>query len=178
MNQLYRELADECHGEVRSFGLAYNSASIRISRPTHTLVPTLWPRYGNLWKEMVDEKIADAFIVGDYEICTSPPSHPYWKAKTLIPAPKGDLFAWAAEQYQPYCKDKAKLYLFSEWMTHERNALDANMKRWAKRVLDNKFDGIDVHEACNFESFDGSGVHETSSKMDILKSFHNQLEDK
>ena len=168
MNQLYRELAAECHKRDKELWVSLQLGEHTNFASDPHFSANVVARYGNLWKEMVDEKIADAFIVGDYEICTAPPNHPYWKAKTLNPPPQGDLFSWAAKQYQPYCKDKTKLYIFSEWMPHDPKALDANMKRWAKRTLDNNFDGINVHEACNFEP----------NKMDILKSFHEQLQGK
>ena len=65
---------------------------------------------------LVDEGIADAFNVGDYESVATP-SQPYWTAKPDIDAREGeDLYAWAARQYQPYCRGKTRLFLFSEWL--------------------------------------------------------------
>ena len=37
-------------------------------------------RYTNHWRTLVDEGIADAFILGDFEIVASP-DHAYWTAK-------------------------------------------------------------------------------------------------
>jgi len=155
MNQLYRELAGECHGRGKEFWV-----SLQLGEHTHMAADPYFgtnvvARYSNLWKELVDEKIADAFIVGDYEICATP-GHAYWKAKKLVPPSQGDLFAWAAKQYQPYCKGKTKLYLFSEWLPGSKQALEHRMAGWAKRVVDNGFDGLDVHEAMNFGVEDGT----------------------
>jgi hypothetical protein len=41
------------------------------------------------------------------------------------------------------------------------------MKDWASRVLENGFDGIDVHEAWNFEG--------PPENMDVLKRFSDRL---
>ncbi|MEA1952411.1 MAG: hypothetical protein U9N87_13610 [Planctomycetota bacterium] len=155
MNRLYRELAAECHGRGKQFWV-----SLQLGEHTHMAADPYFgtnvvARYSNLWKELVDEKIADAFIVGDYELCSSP-ANAYWKAKKLVPPPQGDLFAWAAKQYQPYCRGKTKLYLFSEWLPGSKQALEHRMAAWAKRVVDNGFDGIDVHEAMNFGVEDGT----------------------
>ena len=169
MNRLYRELADECHGRGKEFWVG-----LQLGPYTHLSADPYFgtnvvARYRKLWKPLVDEKIADVFIVGDYEICASP-SHSYWKAKTLKPDPKGNLFAWAARRYGPYCKGKVKLYLFSEWLVNSPQALDARMVVWAKRVLDDGFDGIDMHEAMNFEVTPGG--------MEILKRLRDRLDGK
>ena len=47
------------------------------------------------------------------------------------------------------------------------SALDQRMKDWASRVLENGFDGIDVHEAWNFEG--------PPENMDVLKRFSDRL---
>ena len=168
MNRLYRELATECHGRGKEFWVG-----LQLGEHTHLAADPYFgtnivARYSNLWKELVDDQVADAFILGDYEICSSP-DHAYWEAKKLLPPPDGDLFAWAARQYQPYCRGKTKLYLFSEWLPGLKQALEDSMASWAKRVVDNDFDGIDVHEAMNFEVADGTK---------ILKCFRNRLDSK
>jgi hypothetical protein len=168
MNQLYRELASECHERGKEFWVG-----LQLGQHTHMAADPYFgtnvvARYSNLWKELVDEQIAEAFIVGDYEIC-SDPKLSYWKAKSLRPAPKGDLFAWAAGHYQPYCRGKTKLYLFSEWLPGSKQALDHRVAAWSKRVVDNGFDGIDIHEAMNFEKQD---------RMKILKRLRDRLDGK
>ena len=166
MNRLYRELATECHKRGKEFwiGLQLGPYTQLCADPHFSTNAVA--RYRNLWKPLVDEKIADAFIVGDYEQC-SVPGHAYWTVKGLEPDPKGDLFAWAAKKYQPYCKGKTKLYLFSEWLPGSPQALDHQMIKWAKRTRDNGFDGIDMHEAMNFEIDRG---------MEILKRLRRRLD--
>ncbi len=100
----------------------------------------------------MDEGVADAFILGDYEIVSSP-DHAYWKAKPDIQRKHGeDLYAWAAREYQAYCQGKTRLYLFSEWLPGEPEALKTRTHFWADVTRQHGFDGIDMHEAWNFES--------------------------
>ncbi len=152
MVQLYRELAALCHGRGKELWVG-----LQLGRYTQFAVDphfstNVVARFTNHWKTMVDEGIADAFIVGDYEIVASP-GHAYWSAKPDIQRQEGeDLYAWAARHYQPYCKGKTRLYLFSEWMPHDPVQLEARAKFWAEVTQKNGFDGIDMHEAWNFES--------------------------
>ncbi len=60
-------------------------------------------------------------------------------------------YAWAAREYQSYCKGKTRLYLFSEWMPGKPPELDARLHFWSEVTGKNGFDGIDMHEAWNFE---------------------------
>ncbi len=168
MNRLYREMAAECHKLEKEFWVGLQLGPYTHFSADPHFSTNVVARYRNLWKPLVDEGIADAFIVGDYEICTSP-DHPYWTVKGLEPDPKGDLFAWAAAHYGPHCQGKTKLYLFSEWLPGSADALDTRMAAWAKRVRDHGFDGIDVHEAMNFEIPGG---------MEILKRFRDRLDGK
>jgi hypothetical protein len=165
--QLYRELAEVCHGQGKELWIGlqlgrYTQFTVDPHFSTHAVV-----RYTNHWKTLVDEGIADAFILGDYEIAASP-DHAYWSVKTDIQRAEGqDLFQWAAAHYKDYCKGKTKLYLFSEWLPGDINALEKRMAAWADRVLQNGFDGIDVHEAWNFEK--------PPEKMGVLKRFSDTL---
>ena len=45
-----------------------------------------------------------------------------------------------------------RMYLFGEWLPGSHQALDAQLAARARYVLDNGYDGIDLHEACNFEN--------------------------
>jgi hypothetical protein len=109
-------------------------------------------RFTNHWKRMVDERIADAFIVGDYEIM-SETNHPYWTAKPDIQRQNGeDFFAWAAREYQPYCKGKTRLLLFSQWLSK----IEQNTRFFADVTCKYNFDGVDMHEAWNFEAQPGN----------------------
>ena len=108
-------------------------------------------RYANHWKTLVDEGIADAFIVGDYEQVSVPGSS-YWSIKTDIKLKEGEnLYQWAARTYQPYCKGKTRLFTFTEWLPNEPDKLRARVKHFAQWTVENGFDGVDVHEAMNFE---------------------------
>lgn len=165
--QLYRELAEVCHAQGKELWIGlqlgrYTTFTVDPHFSTHDAV-----RYTNHWKTLVDEGIADAFILADYEIAANP-GHAYWPVKPDIQRAEGqDLFQWAATHYQNYCAGKTKLYLFSEWLPGDINALEQRMDDWAGRVLDNGFDGIDVHEAWNFEG--------PPEKMDVLKRFSDTL---
>jgi len=152
MVTLYRELAALCHGQEKELWIG-----LQLGRYTQFAVDphfstNVVARYTNHWKQLVDEGIADAFIVGDYEIVASP-DHAYWTAKPDIVRKDGeDLFGWAARTYQKYCEGKTKLYLFSEWLPGTPEALEARMRFWAETARKHGFDGIDVHEAWNFEA--------------------------
>lgn len=152
MVQLYRELAELCHGQQKELWVGlqlgkYTQFAVDPHFSTNVVV-----RYTNHWKQLVDEGIADAFIVGDYEIMASP-DHAYWSAKPDIVRKEGeDLFGWAAREYQEYCKGKTTLYLFSEWLPGDPKGLESKMEFWADTTRKHGFDGIDVHEAWNFEA--------------------------
>ena len=165
--QLYRDLAEVCHGEGKELWIGlqlgrYTTFTVDPHFSAHDVV-----RYTNHWKTLVDEGIADAFILGDYEIAASP-DHAYWSVKPDIQRAEGqDLFQWAGGHYRDYCAGKTKLYLFSEWLPGDIGALEQRMDAWAGRVLENNFDGIDVHEAWNFEG--------PPEKMEVLKRFSGRL---
>jgi hypothetical protein len=152
MVQLYRELAQLCHGRGKQLWIG-----LQLGRYTQFTVDSYFStnvvaRYTNHWKTLVDQRIADAFILGDYEPVSSP-ANAYWKSKTDIRRRDGeDLYAWAAREYQAYCKGKTRLYLFSEWMPGAPKELDARLHFWSDVTCRNGFDGIDMHEAWNFEA--------------------------
>jgi hypothetical protein len=152
MVKLYRELAKLCHGRGKELWIG-----LQLGRHTQfTVYPhfstNVVARFSNHWKQLVDEGVADAFVLGDFEIVASP-NHDSWKMKKDIQRRAGeDLFGWAAREYQAYCKGKTRLYLFSEWMPHDPPALAKRLRFWSDVVRTNRFDGIDVHEAWNFES--------------------------
>ncbi|MBN2310541.1 MAG: hypothetical protein JXR94_16325 [Candidatus Hydrogenedentes bacterium] len=151
MVQLYRDLAGLCHGRGKELwvGLQLGRYTQLCADPhfsTHAVA-----RYANHWQALVDEGIADAFIVGDYEQ-VSVPTHPYWTLKTDIELGEGEnLYQWAARTYQPHCKGKVRLFTFTEWLNSDPAKLEPRMKDFARWTKDNGFDGVDVHEAMNFE---------------------------
>ena len=169
MNRLYAELAQLCHtrGKELWIGLQLGDYTHLSADPYFST--NVVARYRNHWRQLVDRGIADVFIVGDYEICSSA-GHAYWKAKGITPPAGGDLFAWAVGHYAEYCRGKTKLLLFSEWLPNSRRPLDQRLSQWAERVRKNGFDGIDVHEAANFEL--------TPDGMELLRRFRDRLHGK
>lgn len=171
MVQLYRDLAALCHSRSKELWVGlqlgrYTQLSVDPHFSTHVVA-----RYTNHWKTLVDQGIADAFLLGDYEIVSSP-KHGYWGMKPDIQPRDGeDLFAWAAREYQAYCKGRTRLYLFSEWLPGETSALDTRLRRWADVTRSHGFDGIDVHEAWNFENKDGPDPQ----KMSLLGAMAERL---
>jgi hypothetical protein len=167
MVQLYRDLAALCHARDKELWIG-----LQLGRYTHFCVDphfsaNVVARYTNHWKTLVDEQIADAFILGDYEL-VSRPNQTYWSAKPDIERRDGeDLFAWAAREYQGYCRGKTRLYLFSEWLSK----LAENTQFFADTTRKYGFDGIDVHEAWNFENRFGPDPR----KMAILAAMAKRL---
>jgi len=167
MNRLYRELAAVCHARKKELWVG-----LQLGTYTHLAADPYFgvnvvARYRNLWHELVDERIADALIVGDYEICSNSTTA-YWTAKTPSPPAGVDLFAWAAGYYGPYCQGKTRLYLFGEWLPGSTQALETQLAKWTQRVVANKFDGIDLHEAMNFEK--------TPRGMELLRRTRDRLD--
>ncbi len=169
MVQLYRDLARVCHGRGKELWIGLHLGRYtQFSSPYFSDLAVA--RYGNHWKTLVNERVADAFIVGDYEPMSSP-GIAYWKGKTDIHRRDGeDLYAWAAREYQSYCKGKTRLYLFSEWMPGKPQELDARLHFWSDVTGKNGFDGIDMHEAWNFEC--------NPANMALLGSMAKRLRDK
>jgi len=153
MVELYRQLARECHERKKELWVG-----LQLGRYTQFAVDTHFSgnvvaRYTNHWRKLVDERIADAFNLGDYEALLSP-GQPYWQAKPDIQlAPGEDLFAWASREYQAYCRGKTRLYLFSGWLSPP---IEAHLDRFAEVIPKYGFDGIDVHEAWDFEAKPGN----------------------
>ncbi|MBP8953150.1 MAG: hypothetical protein KBI47_12210 [Armatimonadetes bacterium] len=164
MNQLYRELAQACHGRGKELwvGLQLGEYTTLCADPhfgSHVVA-----RYRNLWRELVDEGVADAFNLADYELPSSP-GHGYWRSKADIKLAEGqDLFGWMAREYGDYCRGKTKLYLFVDWLQGDRAAMDAKLQEFAEHCLRYGFDGVDIHEAMNLED-----------KWDILQHCADRL---
>lgn len=169
MNHLYRELASECHKRGKEFWIGLQLGDYTTLSADPYFGTNVVARYKNNWKALVDEKAVDAFIVGDYELC-SQKNLAYWTVKNLTFTPSTDLFSWAASYYQPYCKGKVKLYLFGEWLKSCEKDIDLQLEQWAQRVLKNGFDGVDIHEAANFEN--------PNSKMKLLRRLRERLNGK
>ena len=150
MNQLYRELAQACHARGKELWVGLQLGEYTTLCADPYFGPYVVARYRNLWKPLVDEGIADAFNLADYELPSSP-EHAYWRAKEIKLAAGQDLFAWAAQEYTAYCRGRTRLYLFVDWMTGDRAAMDAKLQEFADRCLRYGFDGLDIHEAANLE---------------------------
>jgi len=151
MVQLYRDLAKLCHGRGKKLWIGLQLGHYTQFTADPHFSANVVVRYTNHWKTLVDDEIADAFILGDYEIASNP-THAYWGAKKDIKRRTGeDLFAWAAREYQAYCKGKTRLFLFGEWLPGP-SKLKARLNFWADVTRKHGFDGIDMHEAWNFET--------------------------
>jgi len=152
MDQLYRELAALCHsrGKELWIGLQLGRYTQLCADPHFSTNAVA--RYANHWQKLVDEGVPNAFIVGDYEQVSEPTSA-YWSLKTDIQLKDGEnLYQWAARIYKPYCQGKVRLFTFTEWLPGDTTALEARMKNFARWTVENGFDGVDVHEAMNFEN--------------------------
>lgn len=166
MVQLYRELATLCHSRGKELWVGLQIGKYSQFAVDPHFSTNVVARYTNHWKTLVDEHIADAINVGDYEIMSQPNAE-YWAAKPDIVRQNGeDLFSWAAREYQPYCKGKTRLYLFSEWLSD----LPGNTRFFADMTRKYAFDGVDVHEAANFET--------KPEDMAVLKAMSDRLRDK
>jgi hypothetical protein len=149
MVELYRGLAQLCHEQKKELWIG-------LQLGQHTQFPAdghfstnVVARYTNHWHALVDERIADAFILGDYEVVHTP-GHAYWTAKPDIKRQDGEgLYGWAAREYQAYCRGKTRLFLFSEWLTPP---VEAHLNLFADVIPKYGFDGIDIHEAWDFEA--------------------------
>lgn len=151
VNRLYREIAAECHARSKELWVGLQLGEYVQLAADPYFSDNVVARYRNLWQPLVTEGIADAIIVGDYESMKAGPGHPYWRAKRSIPE-NADLYAFGAHQYGPLCREhRVPIYLFGEWLPGSHQALDAQLAQKARYVLDHGYDGIDLHEALNFE---------------------------
>jgi len=152
MLQLYRDLATLCHGHGKQLWIGLQLGRYTQFAADPHFSTNVVARFTNHWKRIVDEGVADAFILGDYELMSSP-DHVYWTAKPDIQRRAGeDLYSWAVREYRTYCQGKTRLYLFSEWLPADPTALKTRTRFWAEVTRKHGFDGIDMHEAWNFES--------------------------
>ncbi len=167
MVELYRDLAKLCHAQNKELWIGLQLGRYTQFSADPHFGDNVVMRFANHWRTLVDEGIADVFIVGDYE-AMSAPSQTYWSAKgDIVRKPGEDLYAWAARTYQGHCKGRTKLFLFSEWLPGDVVQLENRMRFFADRVRSNGFDGIDVHEAASFER--------PMSKMDVFGRFAEVL---
>lgn len=151
MNALYRELARECHSRGKEFWIGLQLGEYTTLSADPYFGNYVVAKYRNLWRPLVEERVADAFLLGDYEL-PSQPGHGYWKSKGIALAAGEDLWGWAAREYGPACRGRTKLYLFGEWLSGDNKAVDAKLQALAASCLEHGFDGIDIHEAANLES--------------------------
>ena len=167
MVQLYRELAELCHTQKKELWIGLQLGHYTQFSADPHFGANVVMRYTNHWKTLVNEGLADVFILGDYE-AMSAPGQAYWSAKKdIVLNPGEDLYAWAARTYQGDCRGKTKLLLFSEWLPGNADQLEKRMQFFADRVRENGFDGIDVHEAASFEW--------PVTKLDVFGRFADRL---
>ena len=118
-------------------------------------------RFETQWKRWVDEGIADALILGDYEWTWD--RVPPWEAKGIHPPAGRQVSDVLAPEYVAYVAGRAKLLFFSSWLSayaqHHQGASAGNledaMRMRARTVLETGADGICLHEAHTFEYYKG-----------------------
>jgi hypothetical protein len=151
VNELYRDLAEVCHERDAELWIGLQIGDYVHLAADPYFGDNVVARYRNLWQPLVHEGIADAIIVGDYESIRAGGEHAYWKAKRGVPEDQ-NLYGFGADQYRPLCREHGvDMYLFGEWLPGSHQALDHQLKVKAEIVHAYGYDGIDLHEAMNFE---------------------------
>ena len=149
MVQLYRDLAKLCHGRGKELWIGMQLGATPSSRrPTLATLP--WPGTATTGRRWSANGWPTPLSLGITNPCPPPaintgqerPTSAARVAKTCMPGRR---------EYQSYCKGKTRLYLFSEWMPGKPQELDARLHLWSDVTCKNGFDGIDMHEAWNFE---------------------------
>ncbi len=125
------------------------------------------------WKRWVDEGIADALVLGDYEWPWD--RVPTWEPKAFD-LPEGRQVADVlTPEYVAYVGGRADLLFFSSWLSayaqHHQGASASNleeaMRMRSQTILETGADGICLHEAHTFEYYDGfSTVSEMRKTLD------------
>ena len=168
MLQLYRDLAALCHGRGKQLWIG-----LQLGRYTQFAVD---PHFSTQRGGTVHQPLEDGWSTnasptpsssGITKSCPAPtmrtgrpnPTSSDRMARTSTPGRRSE--------YQAYCKGKTRLYLFSEWLPAEPAELEARTRFWADVTRQHGFDGIDVHEAWNFESH--------PANMAILGSLNERL---
>jgi hypothetical protein len=107
MVDLYRELSAVCHARNKQFWIGLQLGKYTQFTVAPHFSANVVARYSNHWKTLVDEGIADAFVLGDYEQVSSPGSA-YWREKKDIRLAQGqDLYGWAREHYGATLRGRA-----------------------------------------------------------------------
>lgn len=117
-------------------------------------------RFETQWKRWIDEGIADALILGDYEWTWD--RVPPWDAKGIHPPAGKQPADVMAPAYVAYANGRAELLFFSSWVSayaqHHAGASAANledaMRMRSRTILETGADGICLHEAHTFEYYD------------------------
>ncbi len=119
-------------------------------------------RFETQWQRWIDEGIADALVLGDYE-WTWDWGVPPWRPKGFEPPPGKQLSDILAPEYVTYADGRVKLRFFSSWLEayakQHQGASAANladaMRMRSRTILETGVDGICLHEAHTFEFYDG-----------------------
>lgn len=118
-------------------------------------------RFETQWKRWVDEGIADALVLGDYEWPWD--RVPTWEPKQFNPPEGKQVADLCAPEYVKYIGDRAETFIFSSWLSayaqHHKGASAANlvdaMRMRSRTVQETGVDGICLHEAWTFEKYKG-----------------------
>jgi hypothetical protein len=115
-------------------------------------------RFATQWRTWIDEGIADALVLGDYEWPWD--RVPIWEAKQMDWPARTYAADHEWRAYVQYSNGRAELYWFSSWLSayaarHEgasSDSLAGAMKMRADTVMATPVDGICLHEAMTFEN--------------------------
>ncbi len=118
-------------------------------------------RFETQWKRWVDEGIADALVLGDYEWPWD--RVPTWIPKGFTPPPGKQVADMCAPEYVEYIDGRVEALIFSSWLSayaqHHNGAsaadLEGAMRMRTQTLIDTGLDGICLHEAHTFEYYDG-----------------------
>ena len=136
------------YGRYTEFACPYMSSSVKY-------------RFETQWKRWIDEGIADALVLGDYEWPWD--MVPVWDSKGV--KKRGEKYPadLLTPEYVEYSDGRADIILFSSWLSayaqHHAGAsasdLDGAMRMRARTLVDTGADGILLHEAHTFEFYNG-----------------------
>ncbi len=133
-------------------------------------------RFETQWKRWVDEGIADALVLGDYEWPWD--RVPTWGPKGIKPPEGKQVADLCSPEYVQYIGGRAETFLFSSWLSayaqHHKGAsadnLEEAMRMRSRTLQETGVGGICLHEAWTFEKYKGfDTIHEMRKTLDAVR---------